>query len=225
MNVLIACEESQRVCTKFREKGHSAFSCDIEPESGGHPEWHIKQDVIPLLDGKCVFKTEDGKTHWIPNKWDLIIAHPPCTYLTLAGNRWFNEEKYGEEAIKRKAERELAVDFFMKFTSADCEHIAIENPIGVMSTRYKKPTQIIQPYYFGEPYRKSTCLWLKGLEPLEPTEIVEPDVYSYVAKNGRVKTDGRWRSSCGKADRAKIRSKTFWGIASAMADQWGKAEL
>ena len=143
MNILIACEESQRVCCAFRELGYNAFSCDIVECSGGHPEWHIKQDVIPLLhredDGNngwhnIEFDTMDGTHHSI-EKWDLMICHPVCTYLTVSGNRWFNVEKYGDKARKRIEDREKAVDFFMEFANADCDHIAIENPIGIMSTR------------------------------------------------------------------------------------------
>ena len=121
MKVLVACEESQRVCIAFRERGHEAYSCDIIDCSGGHPEWHIKQDVIPLLNGKCEFTTCDGVNHKIENKWDLIIAHPPCTYLTVTGNRWFNVERYGEKAILRMEERKKAVEFFMQFVNADCK--------------------------------------------------------------------------------------------------------
>lgn len=221
MNVLIACEESQRVCTAFREKGHNAFSCDIVECSGGHPEWHIKQDVLPLLNGNCTFSTCDGTTHKINDKWDLIIAHPPCTYLTVTGNRWFNVEKYGDKAIQRMKDRENAVEFFMKLANAICEKICVENPIGCMSTRYRKPEQVIQPYEYGHPARKSTCLWLKGLPLLQPTDIVEPEIYYYKAKNGRIKSDSKWRSQFSKEERAKMRSKTFPGVAKAMADQWG----
>ena len=230
MNVLIACEESQRVCTAFREKGHNAFSCDIIECSGGHPEWHIKGDVLPLLHRKdngnngwhdVYFTTMDGKEHSV-EKWDLIIAHPPCTYLTVTGNRWFNVEKYGEKAIQRAKDREEAVKFFMAFVSADCDKIAIENPIGCMSTRYRKCDQVIQPYEHGHKARKSTCLWLKNLPLLQPTEIVEPDIYYYTAKDGRIKSDSRWRSQFSKEERAKERSKTFPGIAKAMAEQWGE---
>ena len=142
MNVLIACEESQRVCTAFREKGHNAFSCDIQECSGGHPEWHIQGDVLPLLNGKCEFETVDGNKQYIDGKWDLIIAHPPCTFLTVTGNRWFNVERYGEKAIQRQKDREEAVKFFMTFANADCERIAIENPIGHMSTAYRKPNHL-----------------------------------------------------------------------------------
>lgn len=161
MKVLVACEESQRVCLAFRQLGHEAYSCDIIDCSGGHPEFHIKQDVIPLLNGFCKFKTMDDIEHQINSKWDLIIAHPPCTYLTVSGNRWFNVEKYGEKALKRIQDRELAKQFFMSFINADCEKIAVENPIGVMNTCYRKPDQIIQPYWFGHPEKKSTCLLVK----------------------------------------------------------------
>ena len=205
MKVLVACEESQRVCTEFRKLGHEAYSCDIEPCSGGHPEWHLQCDVTQILK----------------LKWDLIIAHPPCTYLTVTGNRWFNVERYGEKAIQRLKDREEAVKFFMCFANADCDRIAIENPIGCMSTAYKKPTQIIHPFMFGDPARKATCLWLKGLEPLKPTNIVEPEIIHY--KNGKG-TDNPWHMETIKLpphERAKERSKTFPGVARAMAEQWG----
>lgn len=221
MKVLVACEESQAVCKAFREKGHEAYSCDIVECSGGHPEWHIQQDVLPLLKGFCIFETMDGARHYINSTWDMIIAFPPCTYLTVTGNRWFNVEKYGEKAIRRQKYREEAVKFFMNLAAANCGKIAIENPIGIMSSEWRKPEQIIQPYQFGHPQRKSTCLWLQGLPKLKPTEIVEPDIYYYTAKNGRTKSDSRWRSQCKKEDRAKHRSKTFPGIAQAMAKQWG----
>ena len=160
MNVLIACEESQTVCKAFRKRGANAFSCDLVNCSGNKPEWHIKGNVIPLLGGGD-FTTQDGKTHTV-KKWDIIISHPPCTYLTITGNRWFDVKKYGDKAIKRYGEREQAINFFLEFAKADCECIAIENPIGCMSKIYKEPTQIIQPYQFGDRERKATCLWLKG---------------------------------------------------------------
>ena len=148
MKVLIACEESQRVCIAFRNKGHEAYSCDILDCSGGHPEWHIKDDVLKHLDG-----------------WDLIIAHPPCTYLTVAANKYYDYKKYGEKAINRLKGRIEAVAFFMQFIGVNCPKVAIENPIGIMSRLYKKPTQVIHPYQFGHRERKGTCLWLKGLPP------------------------------------------------------------
>ena len=204
MKILVACEESQAVTKELRALGHEAYSCDIEPCSGGHPEWHLQQDVIPLLE----------------EKWDMIIAFPPCTYLTNTGNSWFNVEKYGEKALQRYKDREKAIEFFMLFANADCERIAIENPIGCMSTVYRKPNQIIHPYMFGDAERKATCLWLKGLPELVPTNIVEPRIIKY--KNGKG-TDSPWHMetmSLPPKERAKMRSKTFPGIAKAMATQW-----
>lgn len=224
MKVLIACEESQRVCTEFRKLGHEAYSCDIEPCSGGHPEWHIQTDVIPLVNGQMHdFVTCDGVYHYF-DKWDIIIAHPPCTYLTITGNRWFNVEKYGDKAIQRMKDREDAISFFMVFANADCERIAIENPVGVMSSHWRKPDQIIQPYMFGDPFEKKTCLWLKGLPKLEPTNVVEPEPRK-VYESG--KTMPPWYADAWHLppkERAKARSKTFPGIARAMAEQWGKEE-
>lgn len=219
-NVLIACEESQAVTKEFRKLGINAFSCDIQECSGNHPEWHIMSDVIPLLNGDCEFMSMDGETHKIKGKWDMIIAFPPCTYLTVTGNRWFNIDRYGDKAIQRFKNREEAVKFFMCFVNADCDRIAIENPIGVMSTEYRKPNQVIHPYMFGDPERKSTCLWLKGLPKLKPSNIVEPNIIKY--KNGKG-TDSAWHietMSLPPKERAKLRSKTFPGIAKAMAEQW-----
>lgn len=221
MNVLVACEESQRVCIAFRERGNNAFSCDIEPCSGGHPEWHIMQDVVPLLDGRCSFKTMDGIEHSIDGKWDLIIAFPPCTYLTVTGNRWFNVDRYGEKAIQRHKDRKDAIDFFMAFANADCEKIAIENPVGIMSSEWRKPNQIINPWQFGDAFEKKTCLLLKGLPELTPTNIVEIPPRK---KFDSGKTMPSWYAEAWhlpKEERAKLRSKTFPGIAKAMASQWG----
>lgn len=217
MNILVACEESQTVCIELRKLGHNAFSCDILDCSGGHPEWHIKGDCIPLLNGRCSFNTVDGTSHSIEGKWDMLICHPPCTFLTVSGNRWFNIEKYGEKAIQRYKDREEAIAFFMTMANADCDKIAIENPIGVMNTGWRKPDQIIQPYMFGDPFEKTTCLWLKGLQPLIPTNIVEPPPRQQV-KGG--KSLPEWYSNAPKKDRARIRSKTFPGFAAAMAAQW-----
>ena len=221
MRVLIACEESQTVCKAFREKGHEAYSCDIIECSGGHPEWHIMQDVLPLINGNCEFYTCDGIHHVIDGKWDLLIAHPPCTYLTVTGNRWFNVDRYGEKALKRIADREEAAKFFMKIAGAVCDKIVVENPVGYMSSYYRKPDQIIQPYMFGDAYEKKTCLWLKGVEPLKPTNEVKPPKRKKF-KSG--KTMPAWYAEAWhlpKEERAKLRSKTFPGIAQAMAEQWG----
>lgn len=220
MKILIACEESQRVCIAFREKGHEAYSCDIQECSGEHPEWHIVGDCLPLLNGKCDFRTMDGATHSIDSKWDIIIAHPPCTYLANTGNPYLNEKKYGEKAIKRKMLREEASEFFMRFVNADCDKIAIENPIGYMSTKYRKPNQIIQPWQFGHPYTKATCLWLKGLDNLIPLITEKPNNLKSYAWETMIDERGKtisWNSDLSK----KLRSKTFYGIAKAMAEQWG----
>lgn len=216
MKILVACEESQAVTIEMRKRGHEAYSCDIEPCSGGYPEWHLQVDALELLK----------------MKWDMIIAHPPCTYLTVSGNRWFSVEKYGEKAVKRAEDRQSAFEFFMNFVNADCEHIAIENPVGYMNTHYRAPDQIIQPYQFGHPYTKKTCLWLKGLPKLKPTDILERPSTGWenqqFDKNGRyggygskwgTHENGKWRKY-GDPEVAKQRSKTFPGIARAMAEQW-----
>lgn len=220
MKILVACEESQRVTIEFRKLGHQAFSCDIIDCSGGHPEWHIKQDVLPLLSGNCSFKTVDGALHTIDGKWDMIIAFPPCTYLTNAGARWFNESKYGDSARIRKSKRLVAADFFMSIINADCDKIAVENPKGYMNSHYRKPDQIIQPYYFGDPEYKITCLWLKNLKLLTPTDILDNPLNNYPtykSKDGYTKHVG---FVLRHPNNAKIRSKTFPGIAKAMAEQW-----
>ena len=227
MKVLVACEESQTVCKAFRKRGHEAYSCDIMDCSGGHPEWHIKCDVLPLLHPKWYdlnrdgegnqwegykFKTVDGKTHQFEGKWDLIIAHPPCQFLTNTGNPYLNVEKWGEKAIQRAKDREKAFEFFMQFANADCNKICIENPTPSRVYELPKYTQVIQPWMFGHPVQKRTCLWLKGLEPLKPTEIVEERQSS--------KVPGNWFNKGGK-ERQQNRAKTFPGIARAMAEQWG----
>ena len=221
MKILIACEESQRVCSAFRELGHEAYSCDIIECSGGHPEWHIQGDCLPLLNGNCSFETTDGGKHAIDGKWDLIIAHPPCTFLTCTGNRWFNVERYGDKALKRIADREDAAKFFMAFVNADCDKIAIENPVGYMNSHYRKPDQIIQPWMFGDAAEKKTCLWLKGLPKLKETNVVDPPARKEFASG---KTMPAWYADAwhlSTEERSKVRSKTFPGFAKAMAEQWG----
>lgn len=225
MKILVACEESQAVTKELRRLGHEAYSCDIIDQSGGHPEWHIMQDVIPLLNGRCSFKTLDGVAHTIPERWDAIIAFPPCTFLTVTGNRWFNVERYGEKAQKRQRDREEAAAFFMTIATADCPRIILENPVGVMSTLWRKPDQIIHPYYFAEQEedvnceRKATCLWLIGVPPLTYEIKYKPRVVQY--KNGKG-TDSPWHIETMKlpaAERARARSKTYPGIAKAIAEQ------
>lgn len=224
MKVLVACEESQRVCISFRKRGHEAFSCDLLPCSGGHPEWHIQCNVLSLLesnwDGWTEFFTQDNLFHGFQGGWDLIIAHPPCTYLSNAGaarlypqKAQLNKERYIKGLEGKK--------FFMQIFEADCPKICIENPIP--SSIYELPpyNQIIQPWQFGHPYSKKTCLWLKGLPPLMYTDIIQGPHISWVS-GGSKDSKGNKRKNCGMTFRdSKTKSKTFWGIARAMAEQWG----
>lgn len=188
MKVLVACEESQEVCKAFRALGHEAYSCDVQDCSGGHPEWHIRTDVLEILD----------------DEWDLVIAHPPCTDLAVSGARWFPEKR-------ANGSQQKSIDFFMRFANCRCNRVAIENPVGIMSTVWRKPDQIIQPYMFGHGETKKTCLWLKNLPKLVPTDIVS-------GREQRI-----WKMPPSK-DRSKLRSKTYPGIAKAMAEQWGKVD-
>ena len=206
MKILVACEESQAVTIELRRLGHEAYSCDIQECSGWHPEWHIKGDVLPLLNGDCEFNTMDGERHAISGRWDMIIAFPPCTDLAVSGARHF--------AKKRADGRQQAsIDFFMKFANAHCDRIAIENPVGIMSTHFRKPDQIINPWQFGHPETKKTCLWIKNLQPLEETE----NVYAYMMTlPEKARSRIHWMGS----GHAKERSKTYPGIARAMAEQW-----
>lgn len=228
MKVLVACEESQRVCMAFREKGHEAYSCDIIECSGGHPEWHIQGDVLEILNPHqissmfygIVFKTANGECHAIEGKWDLIIAHPPCTRLCSSGQRWlyFGDKEYRSKKIQ---EQQKAIVFFMMIALADCEKIAIENPQGIMSTAFRKPDCVYNPYDFeGETECKKTCLWLKGVEPLKPTRAIP------LPKEER--TFGIWKAHFGDKklawndpSTAVLRSVTPAGVAKAMAEQWG----
>lgn len=193
MKILVACEESQVVTKAFRALGHNAYSCDIEPCSGGRSDWHYQCDVLSIIN----------------NDWDMIIAFPPCTHLAVSGAKWFEEKR-------RNGTQQQGIDFFMHFANANCPKVAIENPVGIMSTLWRKPDQCIQPWQFGEPHAKKTCLWLKGLPLLKPTNILS------------VPPSGRWENQTPSGqnklgpsvDRAKLRSKTYEGIANAMAMQW-----
>lgn len=222
MKILVACEESQAVTKELRRLGHEAYSCDILDQSGGHPEWHIMQDVLPLLNGDCIFSTTDGQAHAVAGKWDMIIAFPPCTHLAVSGAAHF---------AKKKADgrQQQGIDFFMRMAKADCPRIAIENPVGIMSTQWRKPDQIIQPWQFAlteeEKTEKSTCLWLKGLTPLQTTIKEKPDLayFEWTTRDGRTKRQTLWyyNTRClPHAERARAASKTFPGIAKAMAEQW-----
>jgi hypothetical protein len=203
MKVLVACEESQVVCIAFREKGHEAYSCDLQECSGGHPEWHYQCDVFDVL----------------LNGWDMVVAFPPCTDLASSGARWFEEKRKNGSQAK-------SIEFFLRLMEWPVDKVAIENPIGIMSSLYRKPDQIIQPWQFGHPETKSTCLWLKGLPLLKSTNIVEPDFMRKA--NGEYYKDAKGKKysrihfmSRNNKNRAKERSKTYPGIAKAMANQWG----
>ena len=235
MNILVACEESQRVTEEFRKLGHEAFSCDIIDCSGGHPEWHIKGDVTPLINGYCIFKTMDGGVYSIMGKWDMIIAFPPCTHLAISGARWFPQKR-------ADGRQRFGIEFFAQFLNADCDKILIENPVGIMSGNYvkeyfpdlaekyglpRKPNQIIHPWMFGDNFSKQTCLWLKGLPNLVPEVTEEPEMEykEWVTKDGVKKRQNKWyfdALSLDPVERAKVRSKTFHGIAHAIATQYGR---
>lgn len=228
MNVLVACEESQRVCIAFRKRGFEAYSCDIQEPSGGHPEWHIMDNVLNIINPRqisnsfygIVFKTMDGAAHKVKGKWDLIIAHPPCTYLSNAGACRLYPQK-GILDLLRYSKGVNARTFFMHFINADCEHIAVENPIPSKVFELPRYTQIIQPYEYGHPYSKKTCLWLRELPKLKPTKILT--VYKPYVSCGTSKNKGNPdKAGVSRAGGDKlIRSKTFEGIAAAMAQQWG----
>ena len=189
MRILVACEESQAVTKELRRLGHEAYSCDLQACSGGHDEWHIQVDALQLLK----------------IKWDMVLAFPPCTHLAVSGARYFEEKR-------RDGRQQAAIDFFMRFAECDCPRVAIENPVGIMSTHYRKPDQIIQPWQFGHGETKATCLWLRGLPQLRPTEIVD-------GREQRI-----WRMPPGP-ERAKLRARTYPGIARAMAEQWAGTNL
>ena len=218
LKLLVCCEESQRVCSAFRQRGWEAYSCDIMPCSGGHPEWHIQQDVLPLINGNCEFVTADGEKHTIKGKWDLLICHPPCTYMSKAGARWMYP-KAGQVSKERLALAMKAREFFFEFVNADCQMIAIENPRPLNIVRLPTPTQVIQPYEFGHPFSKATCLWLKGVPALKPTNIIS-SYKPFLPSNTSAFSKGKGGSR-GMAHDAKTASKTFPGIAQAMAEQWG----
>lgn len=199
MRILIACEESQTVCKAFRAKGHEAYSCDIQESSGGHPEWHIQGDALAEA---------------YSGKYDMMIAHPPCTHLAVSGAAWF-KEKIAD------GRQQQALEFVKKLMDAPIEKIAVENPVSVISSNIRKPDQIVNPFWFGDPVPKKTCWWLKNLPLLTPTNMVEPE-YIIGKRDGKKYSIIHYQSVGKHPDeRSKIRSKTFQGMADAMADQWG----
>lgn len=210
--ILIACEESQTVCKAFRERGHEAYSCDLQACSGGHPEWHIMHDAIEVAYSGC---------------WDLMMAHPPCTYLSNAGIGWFNVDRYGEKAVQRSIEREKALQFFLKLYRSPIQKVCIENPVGYANTEFRKPNQTIHPWFFGDPHMKRTCLWLRGLPRLNGRiDAHQPEPLSVQYRRPGKHYEGgevkfRYFVDVKSSQSAKERSVTFPGIARAMAEQWG----
>lgn len=219
MKILVACEESQIVCVELRKLGHEAYSADIQEPSGGHPEWHILGDVLPLINGKCKFQAMDGVIHKIDGKWDMLIAHPPCTYLTSSGAcRLYSDGGVNLERYKKGL---AAKDFFMNFYYADCDRICIENPSPLKIYNLPKYTQVVQPYMFGDKVTKRTCLWLKGLPCLVDTDNVgRPESVKYIRQDGSI----HYRCWTQNLHSARSRSKTFPGIARAMAEQFTNYE-
>lgn len=232
LNILIACEESQAVCKAFRKLGHNAYSCDLLACSGEHPEWHFNHDVTDVLN-KTNLILQNGKKASVKGAWDLMIGHPPCTYLAVSGAQWYyhpddknlpvEKRRPHPKYPNRAKDREDGVNFFMLLANARIKRIAIENPVGIMSNRWRKPDQKIQPYEFGDPYSKGTCLWLKNLWTLHPSKETEDHGEKIFFKSG--KSQPKWYSEAlSKArtpeERRTLRSKTFPGIARAMAEQW-----
>lgn len=209
MKILVGFEESQAVTIELRKLGHEAFSCDILPCSGGHPEWHIQSDVFDVIN----------------NGWDMGIFFPPCTHLAVSGAAWFEKKR-------KDGRQQQGIDMFMGIVNCDIPKIAIENPVGIMSSNYRTPDQIIQPYYWGDPYQKTTCLWLKNLPLLyhneKPnlfdsivTHVEKGEFVEWIDKKGKIKRMAKWYNDARSGDHGHKRSKTFPGIAKAMAEQWG----
>lgn len=233
LNVLVACEESQRVCSEFRRLGHNAYSCDLLKCSGGHPEWHFHQDVLEVIKNRGG-KLETGDELYIDGEWDIMIAHPPCTFLAVSGAKWYyhpedkdlplNQRRPHPRFPNRAQDRQEAIEFFLKLAHADIKHIAIENPVGIMNSKFRKPDQIVQPYHFGDSASKKTCLWLKNLPPLEYTDVVDPGEFIEFESGRRLAkwySDGLTKTKTAE-ERRTWRSKTFPGFAKAIAEQWSE---
>jgi hypothetical protein len=243
MKILIGCEESQAVCKEFRRLGHEAFSCDLQECSGGHPEWHFKMDIFKVIKKEGLI-TQTGNEIFI-DSWDMAIFFPTCTYLTVTANGWFKDQpKLKSGALvgaERREARKHAIKFFIDLYNCDIKRVAIENPVGIMSTEFKKPNQVIQPYFFGDQHRKSTCLWLKNLPCLyhnkapnlfdeNITHVDQGESAEWIdSKTGKTKRQPKWYAMAKRGkelgDRSRERSKTFPGIARAMAEQWGQITI
>lgn len=232
LNILVACEESQAVCKAFRRLGHNAYSCDLLKCSGGHPEWHFSHDVTKVLD-KSDLTLQNGETAHIEGDWDIMIGHPPCTFLSVSGAKWYYHPDDKDLPIEqrrphpkfpnRAKDREDGAAFFMLLANANVKRIAIENPVGIMSRRWRKPNQTIQPYMFGDPFSKGTCLWLKNLRELHPSKETDDHgewiVFGSGKKLPKWYSDGLTKTKSAE-ERRTMRSKTFPGIARAIAEQW-----
>lgn len=220
MKILVACEESQAVTRELRRLGHEVYSCDIIPCSGGHPEWHIMQDVLPLLNGYCEFRSMNGEAHSIQGKWDMIVAFPPCTYLTAAGAvRLYSSDKRIKDYVRYEKGKKAA-EFFREIYTTDCPKIAIENPVPLKCFCLPQYDQIVEPYMFGDPWKKRTCLWLRGLPKLTPTNIVTPEGLWVGSTSLKRDPSIHTRYKLHSNRDPKRRAKTFPGIARAMAEQW-----
>ncbi len=232
LNILVACEESQAVCKAFRALGHNAYSCDLLECSGGHPEWHFAHDITTVLN-RTNLTLQNGEQAIINGEWDIMIGHPPCTYLAVSGAKWYyhpddknlpiEQRRPHPKFPNRAKDREDGAAFFMLLANADVKRLAIENPVGIMSKRWRKPNQTIQPYMFGDPFSKGTCLWLKNLRELHPSK--ETDDHGEWITFGSGKKLPKWYSdgltkSKSPEERRTLRSKTFPGIARAIAEQW-----
>lgn len=232
LNILVACEESQQVCKEFRRIGHNAYSCDLKPASGGHPEWHFQADCLEVIANNGG-RLQTGAEVRLAGRWDVLIAHPPCTYLAVSGNRWFYHPDDAHFPVAKRRphprfphraqQREEAHAFFQALLNVDVPFIAVENPVGIASTRIRKPDQVVQPYYFGDEASKKTCLWLKNLPPLAKTQVVGSGEYVEFKSGKRMP---KWyvdalTEAKTPEERSAIRSKTFPGFAKAMAEQWG----
>jgi hypothetical protein len=231
MRILVACEESQAITKELRKLGHDAFSCDLLPCSGGHPEWHFQEDVFKIIDNQGGI-LQNGEMNVSADQWEMMIAHPPCTFLAVSGARWYYHPEDKDMPVQnrrphprfpnRANDRDEALEFFIKLCEAPIKKIAVENPVGIVNTKYKKPTQTVHPWMFGDEASKATCLWLKNLPKLEPTKVVGKGE-RVVLSSG--KSLPKWYSDAltkakTPAERRTLRSKTFEGMAKAMAEQW-----